>query len=436
MKEVIQYLNGLFETNDTVIVSCSGGPDSMCLLSLIVSLKDKFDLNIVCAHVNHHVRKESNDEEEFVKNYCDNHKIKFELLDIIEYKDNFHADARKKRYKYLDELMKKYKGKYLMTAHHGDDLMETILMRLGRGSNLKGYLGFRKETNYHDYKIIRPLITLTKEEIKNYDDKNNIPYAIDKTNFNDMYTRNRYRKYMLPLLKKEDKNINLKYLKYSEELQEYVDYVDDVIKEKCIIEKNKINLKKLRLENKFIQKKAISYYISLIQENEEFNVTDNNLMEMEKLINSNESNGMIDLPNNKVGIKEYTYFYIQDSKDEQIFDIEFNKHFENEFWVIETCVSTEDNSNYVFRINSNEIELPLHIRNKIDGDVIEVKNLNGNKKIKDIFIDEKIPRIKRDSWPIIVDNKNKVIGIPGIKKSQFCKDKIEKCDIIIKCKEK
>ena len=101
----------------------------------------------------------------------------------------------------FDELVNNYSAKYLMTAHHADDLIETILMRIVRGSTLKGYSGFSKILDKGSYKIIRPLITLTKDEIISFNEANNIKYFIDSTNNEDFHTRNRYRHVVLPFLK-------------------------------------------------------------------------------------------------------------------------------------------------------------------------------------------------------------------------------------------
>ena len=146
---------------DTVVVGVSGGPDSMALLHLLSQLKLEIDIYIVCAHVNHNVREESESEKLFIEKYCDNNQIIFESMKIEEYgDDNFHNEARTKRYTYFDSIVKKYDAKYLITAHHGDDLMETILMRIVRGSTFKGYAGFSKILDMGSYKILRPLFTL------------------------------------------------------------------------------------------------------------------------------------------------------------------------------------------------------------------------------------------------------------------------------------
>ena len=222
MKEAYNYLSKFINKNDYVVIANSGGPDSMALLSLLIKYREKVPFNIVCAHVNHKVRLESDDEELFVKSYCKSNNVIFECMKIKEYDNsNFEAYARSKRYKFFDEIVLKYNAKVLFTAHHGDDLIETILMRIVRGSSLKGYSGFLMEVNKGSYKLVRPLVYTTKDEIIKYLNDNNIKYVIDKSNDNLEYTRNRYRHNILPYLKKEDKNVHLKFLKYSETLNEY-----------------------------------------------------------------------------------------------------------------------------------------------------------------------------------------------------------------------
>lgn len=206
MQEVITYLNKLMSNGDKIVVAVSGGPDSMFLLDVLQKIRKSKTFDIVVAHVNHNVRRESYEEAECVKEYCEKNNMIFEYMIIYKYgTDNFHDYARTVRYNFFESLVDKYNAKYLMTAHHGDDLMETILMRIVRGSTVSGYAGFNRETKFDNYTIIRPLITLTKKEIQEYMDNNNLWYAVDISNMKDVYTRNRYRKYILPKLKEENK---------------------------------------------------------------------------------------------------------------------------------------------------------------------------------------------------------------------------------------
>ena len=147
---------------DIIIVGVSAGPDSMALLYILNELRKKINFKLVVAHVNHNVRKESFEEEEFLSNYCKNNGIIFESMIIEKYgDDNFHNEARNIRYNFYRSLINKYNANYLMTGHHGDDLIETILMRIVRGSTLKGYSGFSKVVDKGNYKIIRPFINIT-----------------------------------------------------------------------------------------------------------------------------------------------------------------------------------------------------------------------------------------------------------------------------------
>ena len=109
-----------------------------------------------------------------------------------------------------------------MTAHHADDLIETILMKIVRGSNLSGYAGFRMIVDMGNYKIVRPLIYYTKDELIKYDEEKHIKYYMDATNFDDIHTRNRYRKVIFPFLKKENSDVHKKFLIYNEELLKHL----------------------------------------------------------------------------------------------------------------------------------------------------------------------------------------------------------------------
>ena len=190
MNDILEKLKNL--PNDiSIVIAVSGGPDSMALLNLLNVIKKEKNIKIICAHVNHNLRKESKAEAKMVKDYCTQKNIIYEYMEIKEYKGNTENYAREKRYEFFENLLKKYNSKYLFTAHHGDDLIETVIMRLIRSSSLKGYSAFSEITEKKDYKIYRPLITKTKEEIFNYVKNNNLPYAIDKTNDSDFLTRNR-----------------------------------------------------------------------------------------------------------------------------------------------------------------------------------------------------------------------------------------------------
>ncbi len=429
--------NFTFNMNDTIVVGCSTGPDSMALVDMLLKIRDKYNLNIIIAHVNHNVRKESYDEAVFLKKYCFENKLIFESMVIEEYgDDNFHNEARNIRYSFFDNIVHKYEAKYLMTAHHGDDLMETILMRMVRGSNLNGYSGFKSIVDMDDYKIVRPLIVYTKKELEEYDKLNNVQYFVDSSNSKDTYTRNRYRKYVLPFLKEEDKDVHLKFLKFSKTLEEASSFIDDVTEKaiRRVVDNNKIIIDKFLSEDIFIQKEILYNFLSEFYQDDLILVCDRHIDLILNLINSKKANAFVNLPNDVIARKDYNYFELKKEIDViSGYEIEFNDFvmLPNNH-TIKRIDYTDDNSNNICRLNSEDICLPLIIRSRRIGDKIYVKGLNGSKKVKDIFIDKKISINERDSWPIVLDSKGNVVWIPGIKKSKFDKKKTDSYDIILK----
>ena len=433
MKKEIDFLKKNIEINSTVIVACSGGPDSMCLLNLVNSLKETMNLNVIVAHVDHNVRKESKEEAKMVESYALNNDLTFELMEIISYNNDTFSEneARKKRYDFFKELQKKYNASILLTAHHGDDLIETILMRLTRGSNLNGYIGIREITTNQNFKILRPLLTTTKKDIIKYLDENNINYAIDKTNDEMIHTRNRYRKIVLPFLKKENPLVHEKYLKFSKELIEYDKFVTSYIKSKNFIQDDKILIIKLKNESDFIKRKCLEIIIKELQKKDYFDISDEQINLLMRLYNI--SNKSVDLNNNYQGINSYGKIFIR--KKEPSFKKEIILDKDTEYGNFRFYYNTNEmnKSNSCIALDTTTLKLPLKIRTIQEKDRMNVKNLNGSKKVSDIFINSKVPKYEREGYPILVDSNDEILWIPNIKKSKFAKDKSEKYDIIIKC---
>ena len=439
MKTVLLYLESLLKKEDCIIVATSGGPDSMCLLHLLCELKDKLSLKLIIAHVNHKLRIESDEEALFVKEIAKKNNLIYEYMEIKEYNDdNLENDARIKRYQFFTNLVKKYQARILMTAHHGDDLIETILMRLVRGSTLKGYKKKKKELNYDNYMIVRPLITKTKQEIQNFMEENHLKYFVDQSNFNHKYTRNRYRMQILPFLKKENANVHYKFLKFSEELISANNYIEQVLTSliKTVEDENGLKITELKKIDPFLLKKLIELKLSEIYVDDLFLINDKHTNFIIGLIKSNKSNNKVDLPNNYQAIKSYNYFKIVKINKEQDYEyILEDKVVLPNHMVIKKVKGKEGKSNNILRLNSKEITLPLIVRTRKNGDRMSVKNLGGSKKIKDIFIDEKIPLDKRGQIPVVTDSKNTVLWIPGVKKSKFDGENSQIYDIILSYEE-
>jgi len=432
----IRYGIGL-ENDDKIVVGVSGGPDSMALLDILKDLRDEYNLFLVCAHVNHNKRPESEQEKKNLEEYCKTNNILFEYIKINQWgEDNFHNEARSARYNFFEKIINKYNAKYLMTAHHADDLIETILMRIVRGSTLKGYSGFSRFIDKGNYYIVRPLITKTKEELLEYVNYKKINYAIDESNNEDHYTRNRYRHTILPFLKSEDKNVHKKFLKYSDILIEASEFIDNESKKvfNKVVQDGIINIEEFNLLNKIIQTKIIYNILEKIYEDDLLIVGDVHVNLIYSLIKSNKSNSLIHLPNNVVVTKSYNELsFNYNDKVDDLYEIELSgeanlPNGKN----IEFIEDNGETSNFVIRLNSKEVLLPLYVRNKRDGDKIEVKGMNGTKKVNHIFIDNKIKLSDRSSWPIVLDAQDNVIWVPGLKKSKLDKEIGEEYDIILR----
>lgn len=426
-----------FNTGDKIVVGCSTGPDSMALVDMLLKVREKYDLSIIIAHVNHNVRKESYEEAEFIKQYCSDNHLLFESMVIEEYgDDNFHNEARNIRYNFFENVVHKYDANYLMTAHHGDDLIETILMRIVRGSNLCGYSGFKSYIDMGTYIIARPLLAYTKKQLEEYDIENNVKYYIDSSNDKDKYTRNRYRKYVLPFLKQEDKDVHEKFIKYSNTLSDACKFIDKVRDRaiKRVLVDEKIEIDKFLEEDEYIQKEILYYLLSEFYQDDLILVGDKHIDLILSVINNNRANSSINLPDGVIAKKEYNYFeLVRETEVISNYEIQFDSYamLPNNH-IIEKVDYCDDNSNNICRLDSSEIVLPLIVRTRKVGDRICVKGLNGSKKVKDIFIDKKISLANRDSWPIVLDSTGKVVWIPGIKKSKFDKKKSDVYDIILK----
>ena len=423
----------------TIVAGISAGPDSMCLLHLLHSKTN----NIVVCHINHNVRKQSKKEEEYLREYCKNNNLIFESMTIDNYKENnFENEARKKRYDFYGKILNKYNSHQLFLAHHGDDLIETVLMKIVRGSNIEGYSGIKKISNVKDYQIIRPLLPYTKNDIISYNKKHNIKYFTDSSNKDIHYTRNRFRKKILPLLKEEDKNVHLKFLKYSNTLDEYDKYIKSLIKKNVdnIYKDNIIYLEELNKLDEFLKKNTLYYIMNNVYDNKSNTLSDKLIDNILNIINNNKPNQTLNIPKNKILLKEYNKLYIKDNiKINDNYKIELSNNLTLNSLSFTIVDKEELDNNSICRLNTKDVKLPLYFRNRKDGDYIILKGSNNKKKIKDIFIEKKIPLRKRNNYPLLVDSNDNILWIPNIKKSNFCIKKNENnqnYDIIIKCEER
>lgn len=436
MSNVYNFIENLNINNQTIVAAISGGPDSMLLLDTLISIREKLNIKIVVAHVHHNVRKESDEEALYVEKYCKDNNVIFEMMKIENYPNNKFTEesARKIRYDFFDKVVSKYNSVILFTAHHGDDLIETILMRLTRGSTLKGYAGFEAISIDRGYKIARPLIYLTKKEIIDILDSKHIKYVMDVSNESVKYTRNRYRKKVLPELKKDNKNVHLKFIDYSNKLllaNKYIEKEVDNLYDVVVVN-NEIIIDKFNRLDDIIKIYLLERYLKEIYED---NITDVNNVHINLIIEclKEKNNSKINLPNNRLGLIEYNKFKVISNLKVEEYDYTFTDYIElpnGKKILVDN--STELTTNYVIHLNSKDIKLPFHVRTKLPGDKMIIKNMKGSRKVSDIFTDFKLSKEERGIYPIVTDATGEIIWIPGIKKSHLDRKKDPKCDIILK----
>ena len=258
--------NNLLKKGDKVVVAVSGGPDSMCLLDVLYRLKDELDIKIEVAHVNHGIRKESDDEKIYVENYCNDRDIPFHYLKVDvptlskEKKISEETCGREIRYEFFEKVRKETNSNYIAVAHNLNDNVETVLLNEIRGCGLKGLTGMDFKFNY----IIRPLLTIEKKDILVYNNELGLNPCIDKTNEEEIYLRNKIRLSLIPYLQELNPNfitnISRMRLILKEDNDFIVDYVDNIMKD-IILEENKdkivFNFSNIMIQHDSIKKRII-----------------------------------------------------------------------------------------------------------------------------------------------------------------------------------
>jgi len=403
--------NNLIE-EEPIICATSGGVDSVCLINILHNLGYK----VVLAHVNHHKRKESELEEEAMKLLAKKLDVPFELLNYhYNGKDNFHNDSHNARYDFFKSLCLKYNTHTIASAHHLDDQIETILMKIMEGSNLYGYGGISISNFDGNYKLIRPLLCVTKDELYKYAKESNLIYFEDSSNFEDDFLRNRLRHHVIPYLKKECYDLGKKTLEYNIQVKEAFDYIrKDSI--------NYLNKNNNKIEiNSFLNldialKKDI---ISLMLEKNNIRKNNNIVLDILKLLDNNKGTKKIKLNDNNVFVRSYNYAYLEKTSDNLIDSISVNKDdvviYNNKYKFYFSDALPNSNAKFI-RLCYNKLNLPFIVRSKKDGDTIKL-NI-GNKKVGRILIDSKVRKDERNLIPIITDKFDNILWIYDLAKSE------------------
>ena len=436
MSELLNFLklNKIEWRGKTFVVAVSTGIDSSVLLDMFIKLSKEEDIKIVIAHVNHHRRKESDEEALYISTYANEQGIPCYVKDLFFDGDeaNFQAVAHEKRFLFFDEVIRKVKGDYLVLAHHALDNIETVLIRMMRGSSLSGYGGinpvYKARTKDRGYTIIRPLINLTRSDIERYQKENNVKYFEDSSNSHDDYFRNRLRHNVIPLMYKECPDLDKKINEFSEVIRSASIIInnlrDNFISENVKKEDNKITLSKskllsldpyLALEVLFELLKPLMLKAGVVKEVKKIITStngsfDNLVCKSLRLIIAYDEVTLVLNPKdvNKNNLSDL--YLVIDSEKEYIINDK-----------LKICVKKTTNNPITNLWELCYNKLPLIIRTRRDGDRIKLKP--GYKKINDLFIDKKIPQGSRDDIILALDNEEVLIAF-GVRKSEVVKNTV------------
>ena len=419
-------INTLWNKEDKIAIALSGGVDSIVLFHLLVTeYKDSYK-ELVVFHINHGLREESYEEAEFVERFVKDFDVKFykEELNMSDLERDSHTSeemlARELRYQAFNKMAKLEGVTKLLTAHHKNDQVENILMRLLTGRSIDHSLAICEEIEMAGLTIYRPLLNSLKAELEEYAKENNLHYYVDTTNFDTDYTRNNIRHNIVPLLN----DINSGSFDNLINFANYYQNINNNLKKAILSNKDnyifsrdedKISL----VKDKFLELNEEEMYFLLkdliTDELGIFDVKQRAIFDVVSSLKKNSGNKSYDLKNNLKIISQYETLYIHkiekkcyNDKIEIIIDKIYEKNV-YEFYQNKFIISTDAKDS---EIGFNKSELPLLVTIKKEGD--RVRRGEINKKLSRIFIDEKVPKELRDTLPVIRNNKGEVLGVLGI----------------------
>lgn len=397
----------MVKPGDKVICAVSGGADSMALLWAMHLLKDKLEISLEAAHFNHNLRGgESDRDEAFVRDFCKNHGIVCHVgRGVVESGDKgLEAAARDARYAYLHSL-----SGIIATAHTADDNAETLLMHLVRGTGLKGLGGITPKAD----RLIRPMLTVTRQEVLDFLEAENIPYVTDSSNETDDFLRNRIRHHVMPLLKQENPSLGENLSLTALSLRRDAEALDALAEPTWEVEKL------LRMESA-MQTRAITKLLLSwgVPEPERQHVE----LVQKLLVSKNPSAGG-DFPGNVRIVRQYGKL-VKLEAAEDLPEILLNNpgitHIPQ--WGVRVTCTPADGLNDGWRVRT---EGKLVLRSRKEGDHITLSG--GTKSLKKLFIDRKIPASRRSCIPVIADD----LGVVAVADFGPGRDRLENPNVCI-----
>lgn len=319
--EIIKRYN-LIENADKIVVGVSGGPDSITLLNVLKNIKEKeiIKFNLVVCHINHMIREEAVSDEKYVEEYCKKNNIEF-LAKRIKVEEMAEKEkigteeaGRKARYEFFNEILNKTNANKIATAHTANDNAETVLMNIIRGSGTLGLKGIEAKNG----KLIRPLIECKRSEIEKYCKDENLNPRIDKTNFENIYTRNKVRNMLIPYIENNfNPNIIEAINRLSDLSKQENDFLEKLTKEaykKILVEQKKneiiLDLNSFNSQEIVIKNRLVLYTINILFGTRS-GIEKKHIEDIIKLCSNNIGNKFL-IPNKKVKIlvKNKKIFFI------------------------------------------------------------------------------------------------------------------------------
>jgi tRNA(Ile)-lysidine synthase len=417
----------LIEENDNIVVGVSGGPDSMALLYVLLEIRSLINFNIHVAHVNHGVRGEdAKSDQLFVEKIAKKLNLPYytKNVNMIEYgkEEGISAEeaGRELRYGFFREILSESGGK-IAVAHNMNDQAETLFMRFLRGTGIDGLKGM----DFITQDIIRPILGIDRKEIEAYIDNNKIETVLDKTNLEPIYSRNKIRLELMPYIE-ENFNPNIVNTLWrmsrissmdSRFLEEFSEGRYNIIVKSQ--DKHSIILdgEKLLQEHRSIQQRVIRHSILKINGSLQ-GITETQISSVINLFMNSDTGKEVHLSNNIVGKISYGDLIIKNDIEKEVKKYLYRLKFPgfNDLEDIGYSFNIEIlpmNDGFTMNKGTNikyfdfdMIRGSLAVRNRLDGDRLMPFGMRGTKKLKDYFIDEKVPKEIRDKIPLIVDDEN------------------------------
>ncbi|NLJ57724.1 MAG: tRNA lysidine(34) synthetase TilS [Tissierellia bacterium] len=422
----------LISSGDNILLGLSGGPDSVFLFHNLIKLKESLNFNLYASHINHMYRGEDAiSDENFVRNLCKEYGIKIfvKRKNATEYAKELKVTeeeaGRILRYTFFNENLKTVGGGKIALAHHLNDQAETVLQRIIRGTGIDGLsaMSFKKDN------LIRPILNVSKEEVMDYLHENKIEYCIDITNEQDVYGRNKIRLNLIPYLETLNPNIQNSLYRMSQTMerdkkiiekyvdQKYFELLKNKNSNRVVLDLNKLKIMDIGEKGRIIRRgieelkgntvniemKHIDYAVDLIRTGKtgkRINLTEGFTIEISYdnlIINKRVEK----VPNFKYNIVLDNLIHIK----------EVNKNIFCK--IVDPSDITMKDKNTI-SIDYDLIEGNLIVRNRRPGDLMVPSGMKGSKKIKDIFIDMKVPAGERDSKLIIADSNN-ILWLEGFR---------------------